>query len=1531
MTAPAMPRIGERASWDRVLAALEDRGLVARRRGDSRVEFRCPCHDDKRASGTADYQPGDPGRTLLCCHSTDCPGYRNGSPIAAALGLADADLFDGPAPHDVPARRLPRPRPALRPTRPPMVAARPACNHRGKLRPDLDYPEHKYVNSRGELLMRVLRKRCSACGTKDIRPERPGWAEADRVLYRLPEVLAAVGDGRTVYVVEGEKCADALAALGYAATTCPFGAGKWLPQHTAALAGAAHVVVIADNDRDGYSHAAFVAGELGGASPPVELVETVRAAVEAPKADIVDHLAAGLGVEDLVPADALARLAELDNAAADTAPEGSGHGGSGRGTQPPGNGHGLADGDGIAQRSAKWVEVEGSRGWEYRPPSGSDPGEVAEWTGRGDGKALTGVVSWAPEVLGRLVTAADDGSATGRHFEIRVGDDTLVVSNAELRSGEAWDRFPDATGLGAKRVREVMHNVVTGQAKGKPRTLAATRTGWHGSDGQWCYVWPDGRTFPDGRQIRLIGMRLELAEAARPRGEAADDEIRRALADMVKHGRHGAMLGLGAGARSFGQSIRPVPAGLAPWGDPNSGKSSLGWHSRSLAITSKGGRVPGWPPLPTRSFSATRTVLEIAANAEADLPTLFEDLALPADAAAVEVRDANGKIEALIRSVANADEIRGRATRELLPAPANYVRSIPLLTAERMPPVMMASLYRRAVVPRLYLGQIDTAWYAAHSAELLTPLRTIGARVVELLYELGTDAAERLDKYTAAALAELSAAIGAAAWVRDVPAMGGVIDAAAAIVGGLYLVAEVVPGVDPATLTAPAVGYLTEALAEQADVIADRGAHSGSLADATGQVLTRALLARRAHVCDKDGRPVPLVPGLTPSEQGLREVGGHLAPEFEGQGVPLYWLPERGGIGVRSAALHALLVESRDPRVTGLTPRSLPEALLRDGASLSNTTQRDRTAVHRIRVGAADEPTRLVLLRRELLTGDDDPPRVVAISAGTTGTTGTVQVSDLQDGDSSPAAPENGNNAGQGADAAECASEPLAPVEPVTSAVAVVPVVPQRTGTAPGFVTASDRFRAPAVVADAERGYLARPDRVEAVELAEPMASLGHAVGWARMLGLGMAHAAGMPDDPVLVIVPELAARLGLPVSAPDPKSKAAREHPALAELRADGWELPALRSWMMPFRRGYRGPGSTVRVWLPGWDDAGECPMWGDDGVPALDLAYRLGLFAELAGIGWRLTGGVTGIDLLGTFPRRRGRRLAVADPPKPALVPAVEPDFHWSRSPMSDEAALSWLHCYDENAMYLPAYGQAAVNLGGWRHVEAPEFSPKVPGYWLLGELPEPADRLLPDVLNPTRRDAAGRPGGWFVTPTLARAVELGCEIRPREAWLPDDDSGRWYEPLYERLRDARRALTGERDPDSAAVLAAVKLVWHQTHGMFTVRPPGGSGRPDHRHVLIATARAGMSRRLGKIAEAEARWPLAVATDNVAYASADPDPRSACPAGLVLGDGLGQFKHAGTLPMAEALPLLTSGRGVDVTRLFEAARDWQEAHDGA
>src|SRR5262249_36617710 len=101
--------------------------------------------------------------------------------------------------------------------------------------------------------------------------ERATLPAADLVLYRLPEVIIAIAEGRSIYVVEGEKDADNLAALGLVATTNPMGAGKWLQEFTETLHGA-DVVVIGDNDPAGRQHAEQVAAALHGVARRVRVL-----------------------------------------------------------------------------------------------------------------------------------------------------------------------------------------------------------------------------------------------------------------------------------------------------------------------------------------------------------------------------------------------------------------------------------------------------------------------------------------------------------------------------------------------------------------------------------------------------------------------------------------------------------------------------------------------------------------------------------------------------------------------------------------------------------------------------------------------------------------------------------------------------------------------------------------------------------------------------------------------------------------------------------------------------------------------------------------------------------------------------------------------------------------------------------------------------------------------------------------------------------------------------------------------------------
>jgi hypothetical protein len=81
-----------------------------------------------------------------------------------------------------------------------------------------------------------------------------GLKDTRIVPYQLPELLDAKTAGRAIYLVEGEKAADALVSIGAIATTSHTGAGSWPTEITQYFSGA-NVVVIPDNDEPGFSYA----------------------------------------------------------------------------------------------------------------------------------------------------------------------------------------------------------------------------------------------------------------------------------------------------------------------------------------------------------------------------------------------------------------------------------------------------------------------------------------------------------------------------------------------------------------------------------------------------------------------------------------------------------------------------------------------------------------------------------------------------------------------------------------------------------------------------------------------------------------------------------------------------------------------------------------------------------------------------------------------------------------------------------------------------------------------------------------------------------------------------------------------------------------------------------------------------------------------------------------------------------------------------------------------------------------------------
>jgi hypothetical protein len=140
---------------------------------------------------------------------------------------------------------------------------------------------------------------------KDFRQRHPdghgGWIwnlkDVRRVLYRLPELIAALKSGRkVVFIVEGEKDVERLRALNEVATCNPMGAGKWRDEFAEFLRGFDWAIVIADKDDAGRTHVQQVAALVSQVVPHVRVIEMPGDGIK----DVSDFLAADGTVDEIV-------------------------------------------------------------------------------------------------------------------------------------------------------------------------------------------------------------------------------------------------------------------------------------------------------------------------------------------------------------------------------------------------------------------------------------------------------------------------------------------------------------------------------------------------------------------------------------------------------------------------------------------------------------------------------------------------------------------------------------------------------------------------------------------------------------------------------------------------------------------------------------------------------------------------------------------------------------------------------------------------------------------------------------------------------------------------------------------------------------------------------------------------------------------------------------------------------------------------------------------------------------------------------
>jgi DNA polymerase I-like protein with 3'-5' exonuclease and polymerase domains len=114
---------------------------------------------------------------------------------------------------------------------------------------------------------------------KWVKKKPAGWT---KVPYRLPEMLEALAKNPRidVFIPEGEKDSETLAALGLIATTSSEGASnpksknglKWTPELSRWFFGAQRVYILEDNDEPGRNFAREKARALAGVVPDIRIV-----------------------------------------------------------------------------------------------------------------------------------------------------------------------------------------------------------------------------------------------------------------------------------------------------------------------------------------------------------------------------------------------------------------------------------------------------------------------------------------------------------------------------------------------------------------------------------------------------------------------------------------------------------------------------------------------------------------------------------------------------------------------------------------------------------------------------------------------------------------------------------------------------------------------------------------------------------------------------------------------------------------------------------------------------------------------------------------------------------------------------------------------------------------------------------------------------------------------------------------------------------------------------------------------------------
>ena len=181
--------------------------------------------------------------------------------------------------------------------------------------------QYFYTNASGAIIARKDRFAALPGGRKSFAWFRvddfdgsfvSGIDKEERPIYRLHLVLKAIQEGKPIWLVEGEKCVEAIEKLGMVATTLPDGAScRWTKAQVESMAGAT-VFILPDNDEPGEKYAAEAIEKLASVTKVIKKVSLPGLIDLGPKTDVVDWLDQGHTKDELVEAANKSEESEID-------------------------------------------------------------------------------------------------------------------------------------------------------------------------------------------------------------------------------------------------------------------------------------------------------------------------------------------------------------------------------------------------------------------------------------------------------------------------------------------------------------------------------------------------------------------------------------------------------------------------------------------------------------------------------------------------------------------------------------------------------------------------------------------------------------------------------------------------------------------------------------------------------------------------------------------------------------------------------------------------------------------------------------------------------------------------------------------------------------------------------------------------------------------------------------------------------------------------------------------------------------------